>query len=329
MKRTLISDMQNNQLVEGVFTINNCQLGKTKNGKPFLKCLVGDRSCKTPGRMWSITEDQFKTLPTDGFAWIEGQSQPYQGQLQIIIQQIRAVEPTEADLMELLPTTENDIDQMYADVCGILDTIQDPSLKVLAKAYRDDETLMTQFKQAPAAIMLHHAYIGGLLEHTLSLMRLAEVFCPLYPQLNRDLIIMGLFLHDLGKCVELTWQRGFAYSDQGQLVGHIARGAIWLQRKADDCAAMGNPISPPVLMVLQHMILSHHGRPEYGALKLPATPEAIAVSLLDNLDAKMNMAVSAARPESAKAGDLGGNFTEKIWALETRLYWPDPTTVEP
>ena len=161
------------------------------------------------------------------------------------------------------------------------------------------------------------------------LLRLAEVFCPLYPQLNRDIMLMGLFLHDLGKCVELTWAQGLGYSDDGQLVGHVARGVIWLQRKAEDCAALGQEVPEPILAVLHHVILSHHGRAEFGALKIPSTPEAIAISLLDNIDAKMDMAISAARDEdaAAKPGDLRGNFTEKIWALETKLYRPDPTKV--
>lgn len=323
--RTPIRDLEPNRYLEGVYAIHNCQLGQTKNGKPFLKCLLGDSSGQAPGRMWNTTEDQFRDLPSNGFVWVAGQTQAYQGQLQIIIQQIKGVEASDVDLHELLPATQHDVDEMFTQLRAILDTIQDPSLKALAGVYLDDEELMGRMRQAPAAVTLHHAYIGGLLEHTLSLLRLAEAFCPLYPLLNRDVILMGLFIHDLAKCDELTWQQGFAYTDDGQLVGHIARGVINLQRKADDCAALGHTLPEPLLTVLHHIILSHHGRPEYGALKIPATPEAIAISLLDNMDAKLNMAVAATRDVTAKVGDLGGNFTDKLWALETRLYWPDPT----
>lgn len=321
--------MQANRYVDGVYALQNCQLGQTKNGKPFLKCLLADRSGQTPGRMWNTSEEQFNSLPTNGFVWIEGQTQAYQGQLQIIIDRIQTIEPDDNQLMELLPSTDRDIGEMFEQLTSIINTIEDPSVKALAQMYLNDEDLMTQLKRAPAAASLHHAYLGGLLEHTLSLLQLAEAFCPLYPLLNRDIILMGLFIHDLGKCVELTWEKGFAYTDDGQLVGHIARGVVWLARKAEDCAAMGNPIPQPVVQVLEHIILSHHGRPEYGALKIPATPEAVAVSLLDNLDAKLNMAIGSTRSENAKVGgDLGGNFTEKIWALETRMYWPDPTKQE-
>ena len=328
-KRTLIRAMQANLLVEGVFAIQNCQLGQTKGGKPFIKCLLADRSGRAPGRMWNTTEELFSTLPTDGFVWIQGQTQPYQGEMQIIIQQIEKTVPTEADLDDLLPRTRYDIDAMFAELSGILGTLKDPPIHALARQYLEDEELMAKFRRAPAAVSVHHAFIGGLLEHTLSLLRLGEKVLTLYPQLNRDIVLMGLFIHDLAKCCELTWEKGLAYSDDGQLVGHIGRGLVWLQRKAEDCAAMGTRIPEPVLMVLHHIILSHHGQPEFGALKLPSTPEAIAVSMLDNMDAKLHIAIEAGRGEAGdtKAPDVGGNFTEKIWALETRIFRPDPTTL--
>jgi 3'-5' exoribonuclease len=327
--RILIKDFQPNQLVEGVFAIQNCQLGQTRNGKPFIKCLIADASGRLPGRMWNATEELFSTLPTDGFVRIDGQTQPYQGELQLIIHQIEKAVPRPHELESLLPHTQHNIDEMFAELRDMLSTLENPAVKALADRYLEDEELMELFKRAPAATQLHHAFIGGLLEHTLSLLRLAGAICPLYPQLNRDIMLMGLFVHDLGKCAELTWEQGFAYSDEGNLVGHIALGAIWLQRKADDCAALGQPVPKPVLNVLQHIILSHHGVPEFGALKIPSTPEAIAISQLDNLDAKLQMSLSATRDDDGpKNAELGGNFTEKMGALGTRLYRPDPTTVE-
>ncbi|MCC7193608.1 MAG: HD domain-containing protein [Phycisphaeraceae bacterium] len=326
-QRIMIRQLQDSQYIEGVFAIQNCQLGQTKGGKPYIKCLLADRSGRVPGRMWNASEELFSTLPTDGFVYIQGQSQPYQGEMQIIIQQIEKCTPTEAELLDLLPCTQYDIEEMFTELSGILASLKHPAINALARMYLDDAELMEKFKRAPAAMSLHHAFIGGLLEHTLSLLRLAGAVLPLYPQINRDIVLMGLFIHDLGKCQELTWETGFGYSDDGQLIGHIARGVIWLQRKAEDCAAMGNKVPDAVLMVLHHIILSHHGKAEFGALKIPATPEAILVSLLDNVDAKTHMAILAARGDSLKAADVGGNFTEKVWALETRIYRPDPTTV--
>ncbi|MCE9589938.1 MAG: HD domain-containing protein [Planctomycetes bacterium] len=327
-RRAFIKDLEANKLVEGVYAIQNCQIGQTKAGKPFIKCLIADKTGRTPGRMWNATEELFSTLPTDGFVWISAQSQPYQGEMQLIIQQIEKATPSPVELADLLPCSKYDPEEMFAEVTKVMESLTHPAIKALAKQYLDDTDLMDRFKRAPAAMTLHHAYISGLLEHTLSLLRLAQAVLPLYPQLNRDIVLMGLLLHDMGKCTELTWETGFGYSDDGQLVGHVARGVIWLQRKAEDCAALGQKVPEPVLRVLHHIILSHHGKAEFGALKIPATAEAIAVSLMDNMDAKLHMAIVATRGESEKAAELGGNFTEKVWALETRLYRPDPTTVE-
>jgi 3'-5' exoribonuclease len=326
-QRVFIRDLGPAQFVEGLFAVQNCQLGQTKSGKPYIKCLLADKTGRTPGRMWNATDELFRQLPTDGFVWIAGQTQPYQGEMQIIIQQIQAQDPTAMELRDLLPCTEYNVDEMFREVLRYLQTLEHPALKALADRYLEDGKLMEQFCQAPAAMTLHHAYIGGLLEHTLSLMRLAEVILPLYPKLNRDIVLLGLFVHDLGKCVELTWEQGFGYSADGQLVGHVARGILWLEEKARACEQLDPPVKIPaaILRVMHHIILSHHGQAEFGALKVPATPEAIVINLIDNLDAKMNMALSAARNGES---DLGGDFTEKVWALNTRLYRPDPTLLE-
>jgi len=324
--RIFIHDLEPSQYVDGVFAIQNAQLGQTKNGKPFLKCLLADKTGRTPGRMWNISEELFATLPTDGFVWMAGQSQPYQGEIQIIIQDIRPYEPSASDLTDLLPCTKFDIDDMFAEMLRHVKKLEHPAIKALAGRYFEDGPLMEQFCRAPAAASLHHAYLGGLLEHTLQLLRIADMLLPLYPQLSGDIVRMGLFLHDLGKCEELTWETGFAYTDDGQLVGHIARGLVWLNDKARACAEMDEPIviPTPILRTLEHIIISHHGEAEFGALKTPSTPEAILINHIDNIDAKQNMALAAADRESGKDG-----FTEKIWSLNnTRIYRPDPTTVK-
>ena len=329
--RVTIDTLKAAQNIAGVFAVQNLQLGNTKAGKPYLKMLIADKTGRTPGRMWSATEELYQSLPTDGFVYLEGQTQPYQGEMQIIVHVIRPHHPTDRELMELLPATEHDVDEMFGNVLRLLQSIQNPALKCLIDRYLEDGDLMQAFCQAPAAQTLHHAYLGGLLEHTLSLMTLADKMVEHYPHLSRDIVLMGLFLHDLGKCQELTWLEGFGYSTDGQLVGHIGRGVVLLNEKCKACedeelgeAAMKIPAE--LRMVLEHIILSHHGVPEFGALKLPATPEAIFISNLDNLDAKMNMALDAASRDKLDAqASLGSDFTEKIWALGTRLYRPDPS----
>ncbi len=322
-----IKSLQPNQLIEGVYAVQNTQLGQTKTGKPYIKCVLGDKTGRAPGRMWNATEELFNSLPTDGFVWIEGQSQLYQGEMQLVLQAIKGWKPAFNQIADLLPASQYDPEEMLAEITQIMRSLTDANLRRLAEQYLTDAPLMDKFKRAPAAMSLHHAYISGLIEHTLSLLRLADRVMPLYPRLNPEVVKMGLFLHDLGKCSELTWDAGFGYSTDGQLIGHIARGSLWLHEKAGKLAAAGTPIPEPLIMVLHHIILSHHGQPEFGALKIPGTPEAWAVALLDNMDAKIQMALDAARPVEAPAAE-SGPFTEKVWALETRLFKPDPTTLK-
>jgi 3'-5' exoribonuclease len=247
--------------------------------------------------------------------------------LQIIIHRIDPIEPTPEQMRELLPVSSRDPAEMFAELVPILGTLEHPAMKALAAEYLADDYLMERFRLAPAAKSMHHAYLGGLLEHTLQLLKLADAICPLYPKINRDIVMLGLFLHDLGKTRELEYERTFGYTDQGQLIGHIVEGAIMLRDKAQ-AMIRSQGVRPPAgaIMVLEHIILSHHGLPEFGAAKVPSTPEAILVSMLDNLDAKTAMALAAARPDQGAAIDLGGNFTERHWALGTKLYRPDPLT---
>lgn len=323
--RTFVREFEPSQRVSGTFSIINAQLGKTRTDKPYLRCIVGDKTGEIPARMWSIDEGAFRRLPTDGFVYLEGETQPYQGELQLIIHAIEPAEPTPEQMRDLLPCSRRDAKEMFDELVGILGTLQHPAARALAKAYLDDAFLMDQFRQAPAAKAMHHAYLGGLLEHTLSLLNLASVVCPLYPKISRDIVLLGLFLHDLGKTRELQFDRAFSYTDRGELIGHIVDGAIMLHDKAQQVMKdQGIRLPPGLVTVLQHIIVSHHGVPEFGAAKLPSTPEAILVSLLDNLDAKAAMALATARPDHASAFDLNGNFTEKSWALGTKLYRPDP-----
>lgn len=323
--RKLIREMTPNERFSGVFAIANAQMGTTRAGKPYLRCLLRDRTGEAPGRMWSVTEEQFAALPTDGFVWAEGETQPFQGELQLIIQACNAVDPSPEQLRDLLPTTSRDPAQMFEELRAKLASLQHPAMQALAQAYLADEMLMSQFQQAPAAKSLHHAFLGGLLEHTLQLLNLADALLPFYPRLSRDVVLMGLFLHDLGKTRELTWERGFGYTDRGELVGHVVEGAIMLHDKAQHVMRTAGIRFPRhAVLVLQHIIVSHHGVPEFGAAKVPATPEAVFVSLLDNLDAKTFMALAAARPDQAREFDLGGNFTEKHWGLDTKLFRPEP-----
>ncbi len=322
--RKPIAQMVPSERIEGPFSITNPQLGTTVKGKPYLRCLIGDKTGNAPARMWSIEEAAFQRLSTEAFVYIEGETQAYQGELQVIIHRIDPIDPSPEQLRELIPASKRDPQEMFAEVVALLDTLQHPAMQALAKTYLADEHLMDAFRTAPAAAKLHHAYLGGLLEHTLTLMQIADKICPLYPRINRDIVLLGLFLHDLGKTRELVFDRTFGYSDRGELIGHLVEGAIMLHDKAQQMMReQGQRLPAGALTVLQHIIISHHEKPEFGACKIPASPEAVMVSLIDNLDAKTILTLDAARPDQA-ATDLGGNFTERNWAIGTKLYRPDP-----
>jgi len=317
-----IATLSDRMYVEGVYSLVNPQLGQTRTNKPFLKCVIRDASGEITARAWSFEEAQFEQIAGAGFVFLRGSTQAYQGQLQLIIEQIEPREVTAEEMLALLPSTSKDIGAMFGRVCELLRSMEHPAMRALAEQYLADERLMEDFRQAPAAMSVHHGWIGGLLEHTHQLMELADRMVPLYPGLNRDLVLFSLFIHDLGKTVELSWDQGFQYTNEGQLIGHIVRGAVWLQVKAAQAARTEPDAKLPgeTLRILQHILISHHGVPEHGAAKVPATPEAVFVAMLDNLDAKAQAALSAAKREFAG----GGEWTDRVFALDTKLYRPDP-----
>jgi len=317
--------LREHERVEGAFSVANAQLGTTRSDKPYLRCLVGDRTGQIPARMWTIDEQTFRRIPTDGFVWLEGETQPFQGELQLIIRTIDRIEASTEQLRDLLPVADRPPMEMMAELKAILGSLRHPAAVALAEAYLNDKFLMDAFEICPAAKSMHHAYLGGLLEHTLQLLKIGDAICPLYPKLDRDIVLLGLFIHDLGKTRELVYDRTFGYTDRGELVGHIVEGTFMLREKAAEAMrASGQRLPSGFIMVLEHIILSHHSVPEYGAAKIPATPEAILVACLDNLDAKTAMALASARPDIMGAADPGGNFTERSWALGTKLYRPNP-----
>ncbi len=318
-----VEDIRPHTYVDGVYSIVNPQVGTAKNGKHYLKAIIRDSTGEVPVRQWSFEEGQIADVSRTGFVQIGGQAQDYNGQTQIVLDVVRSVEVGLEDLARLLPTSRHDIESMFQEVRRIMGTLSHPAMKGLADAYLSSDAMMLAFKQAPAAVSVHHAWIGGLLEHTLNLLRLAEVMLPLYPDLNRDMVLMGLLLHDMGKTTELSWDRGFQYTAEGNLLGHTVKGAIVLAAMAQVSARKsGHAVPANALLVLQHIVVSHHGQLEFGATKVPSTPEAIFVSMLDNLDAKTAIALGAAQRH--KAIEPGQEFTEKVWALDTRIFRPNP-----
>jgi len=256
----------------------------------YIHAVLADATGQVPARMWQASESIFKSIPEGGFLSVKGRTEDYRGNLQFIIEALQPVNPAQVDLSEFLPHTERDIDQMWARTVKILERIQDPNLAELMREFLADEALVSAFRKAPAAAQLHHAFVGGLLEHTLNVLELALLVVPRYPRLSLDLVLAGVFLHDIGKTAELAYDTNFSYTDEGQLIGHLVQAAIWIDQKASAVAARtGRPFPADLRAVLQHIVLAHHGSYEFGSPKLPAVPEAVAVHYLDNIDAKVYM----------------------------------------
>jgi 3'-5' exoribonuclease len=321
MRRLYLRDCTPGDVLEDVYVVSGKQLGATTTGKHFIKAFISDRTCQLTARMWNATRDIFASMPESGFLRLRGRVENYQNNLQFIIEQMWAAKDGSFEVEDLMPHTAKDIDRMCQRVFEICQSVQNRHLAALLQAYLDDEELMNSFCRAPAAMSFHHAYIGGLLEHTLNAMEVADAIVRFYPGLSRDLVVAGIFLHDIAKTWELAYDCAFNYTDAGQLVGHIVKSAMWVEHKARQAEqTLGERIPQPLIDVLQHIIVSHHGTPEFGAVKIPATPEAIAVHFIENLDAKLMMSLSATRGESV-TGE--GKWTEYMKQFGVRLFRPD------
>ena len=311
-----VSDMTPGTRVDGVYAILNPQVSASRSGKPFLKCIVRDASGRVNGRMWSVEENILSSISGAAFVSLSGSCENFNDQIQLKIERIEAAEVDAEELTRLLPTSRRDIETMFGELRGILETVTDPSLRALVDAYLSDANFVGRFKHSPAAISIHHAYLGGLLEHTLQLLVAANAILGNYPELDRDVVLVGLFLHDSGKVLEFDLDR-FEYTRRGNLLGHLMDGVVMLETySAKVRVAGGPPLTPDAKLAIQHVIASHHNRPEYGAIKRPATPEAVFCSRLDDLDAATQIALDA-----ADRGRDAGDFTEQIHALDgVRIY---------
>jgi len=291
MVRRKIADMSAGERIEDqVFRVASKDLRTTSQGSLYIHAVLADASGQLPGRMWQASEPVYNGIPEGGFVRVKGRTENYKGSLQFIIEALRPVDPKTVDLKDFLPQTDQDVEKMWARTLEILRAIKDSNVLALIREFVTDESIVAAFKRAPAASQLHHAFIGGLLEHTLNVLELALLVIPRYPRLSLDLVLAGVFLHDIGKTTELQYETNIAYSDEGQLVGHVVQAAIWIEAKAAQAAAKtGTPFPTELKLVLQHIVLAHHGTYEFGSPKLPATPEAIAIHHLDNLDAKVFM----------------------------------------
>jgi 3'-5' exoribonuclease len=315
MPHKFISEIKPGEAIDDVYVVAEPILRSTTRGDPYIAMFLSDRTGRLNGRMWQATEAVYRALPKPGFVRVQGRSELYQNNLQIVVNNVSVVDADKVRLEDFLARTDKDTKKMFDELKSILARIKHPQLRALVNEFLSDQELMRKFVNAPAATVLHHNYLGGLLEHTHNMLRAAAAVLPLYPNVQAEVVLVGIFLHDIGKTEELTYDMAFSYTDSGQLIGHIAQGLLMLKQIADSLAAKGAPVDKSVLDALGHIMLSHHGEYEFGSPKLPATPEAFMVYYIDDLDAKMGQVTAAIENEPSDA-----SWTSWQKALETRLY---------
>ena len=288
MSRRLITELPPQCQIDQTFLATHKQLRPNRNGQLYIQVELADKSGTITGRLWNASDDDFGGFEDGDYVRVEGHTQLYSGSLQLIIASIARADPRTIDESEFLVLSKHDLVRLEAELNAILATITSAPLKALADELLADGPVMEAFRRTPAGVKHHHAYAGGLLDHVVNLLRLADRVAPLYPALDRNLLLVGVLVHDIGKTQELESRQGFSYTDVGQLLGHVLLGLEIVDAKIRAIEARtGQRFEPEAAVRVKHMIASHHGQYEFGSPKLPMTLEAMALHHLDHLDAKM------------------------------------------
>ncbi len=315
MKSLYVGSLVPNENVTAQFLVLSKEIRQKKTGEPYLSLHLSDRTGEIEAKMWDNVAEVMHTFDRDDFVKVKGLAQVYQSRSQFTIHRLRRLEEHEIDFSDFFPCSERDPEEMWSELQGIIEGLQNPHLRSLLRLVFSDQRVCEMYRMAPAAKNIHHACRGGLLEHVLSLCELGRLTASHYKEIDLDLLITGAILHDIGKIEELSYARSFGYSADGQLLGHIVLGLRLLGN-----AFARLPDFPPKLRVLvEHMIISHHGELEFGSPKVPAFPEALLLHHLDNLDSKMN----AVRNALKRDGHIEGEFTGWIAPLERILLRKD------
>ena len=289
MPRRFVNQFGHQEAVDQIFLASQKQLRPNRNGNLYLQVELSDRSGTISARMWNASESEYRTFDDGDYVRVEGNTQIYQGCMQLIATNICKARSDEIDYSDFMPVSPADIERLTRRLGELLRGMKSAPLRSLAECFLIDDDFINRFSRAPAGVKNHHAYVGGLLDHVVSLMELVTRVVGLYPAIDPDLLLMGAFLHDAGKIGELSYDRGFAYTDEGQLIGHVVMAIGMLERKLAEAERLSGETVPQELVLrLKHMIVSHHGEYEFGSPKLPMTLEAVALHHLDNLDAKLH-----------------------------------------
>jgi 3'-5' exoribonuclease len=283
MKPCYVSGLEASQLITSSFLVYSKEIREKKTGEPYLSLLLADKTGRIDAKMWDNVNEVLASFDRDDFVKVKALVQIHQNRPQLTIHKIRRLDDHEVEFVDFYPCSSRDPDVMWGELLTIAGEVKNPYLRALLQAFLSDNEIAVRFRRAPAAKTIHHAFLGGLLEHVLSLCNLSRSVASHYPHIDVDLLITGAVLHDVGKVYELTYDRGFGYSVEGQLLGHIPLAMRMLSGKLRDL-----PDFPDRLRTLvEHMILSHHGQLEFGSPRVPLFAEAMLFHYLDDMDSKM------------------------------------------
>jgi 3'-5' exoribonuclease len=306
MKDFFLSDCieHENKIITSSFVVVSKQVKPKKTGDPYLALTLGDRCGQIEAKMWDNVEDSLDAFEQDDYLKVKGLLNKYKNRFQITIHKLRRMGDLEVDFADYLPKTTKNVDELWQTLTDFVSSFEDPNLKALVQIFMADPEIARAYRNAPAAKTLHHAYIGGLLDHVVSLARSCDLVCRNYPQINRDLLLTGAFLHDIGKIHELSYNRSFSYTTRGQLLGHMIIELEMLQAKL----ALLPGFPDELKTCIEHLIISHHGQYDFGSPKLPMFPEALMLHYLDDLDSKMeSMRAHFEREAAAESAWTGYN----------------------
>jgi 3'-5' exoribonuclease len=308
MKSPYVTEVEPNQVITTSFLVHSKEVRQKKGGELYLSLILGDRTGELDAKMFDNVAEVVDEFERDDFVKVKGLLQIFHNRPQLTIHKMRRMDDSEIDYCDYFPSSRRDPEEMWKELRAVVGGFANPHLKALVESILDEPDVALRYRRAPAAKQIHHAWLGGLIEHVLSLCSLARVTAAHYRGIDLDLLLTGVVLHDIGKIYELNYERGFSYSNDGQLLGHIVIG---LRMVADKLRLL--PAFPAALRTLvEHMILSHHGRLEYGSPKLPQFPEALLLHYLDDLDSKME----CMRALIEKDRQVEGCFTSFHPALE-------------
>jgi 3'-5' exoribonuclease len=310
MKTLYVKDLAADQVITGFFLVHEKEIRNTNTGKPYLRMELGDRSGTVEARMWEQFENCAKEVNRDDFVKVQARVEIYRNKPQLSLQQFRLARPAEIDIADYLAHTPFNVEEMYQSLLTDAEGMKNPWLRQLVLKVLCDPQIAARYKRAPAAKVMHHAYIGGLLEHVVGLCGLAKLVAVHYAELDVDLLLTAAMLHDVGKLDELCYERSVAYTIEGQLLGHIVMELETVTKAMD--AIEGFP--GKLKTVVEHILISHHGQYEFGSPKLPMIREALVFHYLDDMDSKVAAVRAAMAVESGEenwsafSGALGRKF---------------------